>query len=194
MKTVFLDRDGVINPLVYDNEHGTLDSPINPEQFEIFKNAIEAIKLLNKNRLPVIIISNQPAIAKGKMSEKLFYEIDRKMKNILKLEKCFIDGAYYCFHHPEAVVEKYRLSCDCRKPEPGLLKRAAWEKGIDLRKSFFIGDGLADIEAGKRAETKTVLIGPEKCDSCQKLHDMKLNPNLRASNLHDAVKSIIGGI
>lgn len=193
MRAVFLDRDGVINPLIYSSDHGTMDSPLNPGQFEIFENAVEGIRLLNQNGIPAIIISNQPAIAKGKMTESLFCEIERKMKKILKKENCFIDGAYYCFHHPDAVIEKYRLSCDCRKPKPGLLKRAAREKGIDLRKSFFVGDSLSDIEAGKRAESKTVLVGDKKVVNFRKIKELNPEPDLKAPNLLGAVKAILGG-
>jgi len=191
MKAIFLDRDGVINPLVYDAEHGLIDSPLNPSQFELIPEAIEGLRLINDAAIPAFLISNQPGIAKGKMSNSLFRDIDAKMTEGLRRAGCRLDGIYYCLHHPQAVLDNYRIDCDCRKPNPGLLLKAAAEHRIDLKKSFMIGDGLNDIEAGKRLGCRTILIGGERCDRCQKIGDSDLGPDFIAVDLNEAAKLVI---
>lgn len=191
MKAIFLDRDGVINPLVYDEEFGTVDSPRNPEQLELFPQAIAGIRLINEAGLPVVVVSNQPGIAKGKLDELLFRQIETKMNNELAAAGCYLNGIYYCLHHPDAVKPRLKVACTCRKPKPGLLIRAARENGFDLKKSFVIGDGLTDVAAGKRVGCRTILIGQEKCDICRKFTEMDLRPDFLASNLYEAARIAI---
>ncbi len=97
-----MDRDGVINKMVYFPEFGTIDSPLNPAQFKLIAGASEAIKTFNRLGLKVIVVSNQPAIAKGKMSEELFEKVRLEMKLLLGKKKAHVDAEYYCFHHPHA--------------------------------------------------------------------------------------------
>lgn len=146
-RAVFLDRDGVINELVYFPEVGVIDSPLNPDQFRLLPDVAKSIRALNDLRLKVIVASNQPAIAKGKTTEELFDEIRSKMKRELQNEGAHVDAEYYCFHHPGAIIQRYRADCDCRKPKPGLLLRASHDLGLDLSRSFFVGDSLTDIKA-----------------------------------------------
>lgn len=122
---VFLDRDGVVNRMVYDAEHGTVDSPANPDQLEMLPGAAEAVRALNDLGLPVIVVSNQPGIAKGKMTLALQEAITSKLQAGLAAAGAHLDGVYYCLHHPDAALPEYRIRCDCRKPKPGLLLRAA---------------------------------------------------------------------
>lgn len=186
MKAIFLDRDGVINPLVYDAEHGIIDCPLNPDQFELYPPAIEGIRLINQAEIPAVVISNQPGIAKGKISYPLFRRIDGEMRRQLKAADCFLNDAYYCLHHPEAVNNRFKVECFCRKPKPGLIIRAAAEHGFDLSGSFFIGDGLTDVAAGKEAGCKTILIGGEKCDHCRKYKELGVKPDYIAADLREA--------
>jgi len=190
MRAVFLDRDGVINELVYHQEQGIIDSPFTVEQFKLLANVGEAIKELCEMGYILILVSNQPGIAKKHLSRETFEKIARKMQDELAKEKAFFDGEYYCFHHPEAKLEELKVNCKCRKPEPGLLLQAAEDMDIDLSQSWMIGDGLTDIEAGKRAGTRTILIGNMKCELCHRIRERNIDPDAITSNLSEATRYI----
>jgi D-glycero-D-manno-heptose 1,7-bisphosphate phosphatase len=190
-KAVFLDRDGVINELIYYPEHGIIDSPFTPEQFELFPWAGRSIKKLSKEGYKVIIVSNQPGIAKGYLSQDGFEQIREKMISELEAQGAFLDGEYYCFHHPEAKVKRLKANCKCRKPEPGLLLKAAKELGIDLSLSWMIGDGLTDIMAGKGVGCRTILLGRMKCELCSLMDELNARPDFVAKTLIEAVKLIV---
>jgi D-glycero-D-manno-heptose 1,7-bisphosphate phosphatase len=191
MKAVFLNRDGVVNELVYHREKGIIDSPFTVEQLRILHGVVEAIKNLQKEDHKVILASNQPGIAKGNLSQETFEEIRQKMKETLARGGVSIDGEYYCFHHPEAKVESLRVICECRKPKPGLLLQAAKDMDIDLSKSWMIGDGLTDVKAGKRAGCRTVLLGRIKCEFCPLMDEEDARPDFIASNLMEAAQYIL---
>jgi D-glycero-D-manno-heptose 1,7-bisphosphate phosphatase len=191
---VFLDRDGVVNRMVYDAEHGTVDSPANPDQFEMMPGTAAAIRALNELELPVVVVSNQPGIAKGKMTGALLYAITEKMRAELAAAGAQLDGIYYCLHHPDAVLPGYRLQCNCRKPKPGLLQRAAHEMGISLADSWMIGDGLTDVQAGQAAGCVTVWLGTYKCNVCQMAREKNATPDLVAADLAEAVRLIAESI
>jgi D,D-heptose 1,7-bisphosphate phosphatase len=137
---VFLDRDGVINRYAYDPEFGTFDSPARAEHFELLPGAGEAIASLNRLNLPVIVVSNQPGIAHGKFTTSQLDAINEAMRLQLARSGARIDAVYYCRHHPDGAVAAYRADCDCRKPKPGMLLRAAGERNIDLQRSFLVGE------------------------------------------------------
>lgn len=190
MKAIFLDRDGVINELIYYPEHGIIDSPFTAKQFRLLPEVTKAITKLHKLGFKVILVSNQPGIAKDYLSQQTFAEIEKKMKDELAKEEAFLDGEYYCFHHPEAKVERLKVNCDCRKPKPGLLLRAAEDMDIDLSQSWMIGDGLTDIKAGKSAGCKTILLGRMKCELCHLMDEQDARPDAIASNLLQAVQKV----
>ena len=190
-RAVFLDRDGVINELVYHQEQEVIDSPFTPRQFKLIPGVIESLKILRQNGYLTILISNQPGIAKGHMTAKNFELIKQKMNSELSKGGAALDGEYYCLHHPEAVVEKYRMQCDCRKPLPGLLFKAAREKGIDLKESWLIGDNLSDIQAGKAAGCRTILIGTMKCELCRLMSEKNVFLDKISGNLAEAVRDYI---
>ena len=189
-RAVFLDRDGVINELVYYEEHGIVDSPFTAGQFKLIPGACEAINNFHALGFKVIIASNQPGIAKGYLSEEAFEKIREKMKGELAKRGASVDGEYYCFHHPEAKVENLKANCDCRKPKPGLILKAAEEMNIDLSRSWLIGDGLTDIKAGKSAGTRTILLGRMKCELCRLIDEENASPDIIAENLLQAVAEI----
>jgi D-glycero-D-manno-heptose 1,7-bisphosphate phosphatase len=189
-KAVFLDRDGVINELVYYEEHGLLDSPATLEQLKIYPRVGETIAEFHKMGFKVIVTSNQPGIAKGHFSSHTFEKIKEKMRLELARQGARIDGEYYCLHHPEAVVESLRVNCSCRKPKPGLLFQAAKDLDIDLKQSWMIGDGLTDIQAGKEAGCKTILVAKIKCELCQMMNEMKIKPDIISSNLFESAIAI----
>ena len=187
---VLLDRDGVINELAYFPEVGVIDSPLNPAQFKLLPGVPEAIRTLNDLGFKVAVVSNQPGIAKGKMTEKLFAEIRSKMKNELEREGAHLDAEYYCFHHPDAVRQEYKVNCDCRKPKPGLFVKASSELGLDPSRSFSVGDSLVDVKAGKAAGFTTILIGSMKCDLCRLMDQEDAHPDFVVASLIKAVETI----
>jgi len=185
-KAVFLDRDGVINELIYYKEQGIIDSPFTVEQFKLFPNVEKAIKKIQKLGFKTIIVSNQPGIAKKNFTINTFEKVREKMKKDLKKMDAEIDFEYYCFHHPDGKISKYKKICKCRKPKPGMLYNAAKEHNINLSKSWMIGDGITDIQAGNLAGCKTILIGRMKCDLCKIMEYEKVKPDFIAPNLYKA--------
>lgn len=145
MRAVFLDRDGVINRMI---ENGYV---LKWEDFEFLPGVDQAISYLNTKNIPVIVISNQACVGKGLISMEGLKAINDRMLQELGSKSASILDVYVCPH-----VEKD--NCDCRKPKPGLLIRAAREHGIDLKSSIFIGDSDSDVEAGKRAGCATYLL------------------------------------
>jgi len=190
MKAVFLDRDGVINELIYYPEQGTIDSPFIPEQFRLSPGVSTAISKFHELSYKVIVVSNQPGIAKGYLTLDTFEKMKEKMKAELSQEGTYLDGEYYCLHHPEAKVVSYRENCDCRKPKPGMLLEAARKMNLNLAQSWMIGDGLTDIQAGKAAGCKTIILGRMKCELCRMMDDMSIKPDYIAKNLYEASRII----
>jgi D-glycero-D-manno-heptose 1,7-bisphosphate phosphatase len=189
-RAVFLDRDGVINEVVYFPEMGLPDSPLNPKQFKLLPGAAKAIRILNNLGLKVIVVSNQPAIAKGKMTAELFEQVRLKMKTALEKKGAHIDGEYYCFHHPQAKLAKYKVDCDCRKPKAGLIIKASRDFNLKPEQCYAIGDSLTDVEAGKAAGCETFLIGNSKCDLCKLMREKDIKPDHIVPSLLHASKVI----
>lgn len=147
---VFLDRDDtVIKDKVYLK---------NPDEIEILPGVPEAIKQLNDKGIPVIIISNQSGIARGHFDEARLAEIHGRLLSMLAGHGATIDGIYYCPHHPEGIVEAYRRVCNCRKPSPGMLYKAAGDFELDLSKCYMVGDSLIDVETIHRVGGKGIII------------------------------------
>ena len=188
-KAVFVDRDGTINEIIYYQDLGIIDSPFTAEQFKLLPGVGEAIKILNQSEFKVILVSNQPGIAKGHFSMETFGEIREKMRTELAKYGARLDAEYCCLHHPEAKIEGYRMNCECRKPKPGLLLKAAKDLNIDLSNSWMVGDGLTDIEAGKRAGCKTILIGRMKCELCRLMKE-KNTPDYIVQDLYSMIDVI----
>jgi len=189
-RAIFLDRDGVINEIVYFPELGVLDSPLNPRQFRLLPGATEAIRVFNHLGLKVVIVSNQPSIAKGKMTEEAFRKMRLKMRKELEKKGAHIDAEYYCLHHPSARVARYRVNCDCRKPKPGLLLRAAKDLELDLSRCYIIGDSLTDVKAGRAVGCRSFLVGYLKCDLCRLMEHEGVKPDLIVPSLLHGSKII----
>ena len=187
---VFLDRDGVINRYAFNADSGTIDSPANPAEFRLLHGAGEAIAEFNRLGLPVIVISNQPGIAKGKFTPQLLDAIDKEMRAQLARAGARIDAAYYCLHHPEALVADYRSDCDCRKPKPGLLLRAARDRDLDLASSFLIGDDVSDVLAGRAAGVATILFSPHRCTLCEEFLSRGAVPDVMVQTFPEAVAAV----
>jgi D-glycero-D-manno-heptose 1,7-bisphosphate phosphatase len=159
-RVLMVDRDGVLSDLVYNQEEGHIGSPIRADQLRVFPYTAPTLKRI-KDELgfKVIVISNQPGVAKRQFTYAELERMNGKIRKELDRVNCAFDGEYYCLHHPDALIAKYKVNCDCRKPKPGLILKAAKEHDIDLKKSFFIGDALIDVKAGKAAGCKTILVG-----------------------------------
>jgi D-glycero-D-manno-heptose 1,7-bisphosphate phosphatase len=185
-RAVFLDRDGVINPLLYHKDMGIVDSPFTLPQFHVFPHVPRAIRLLNDLGLVVVVVSNQPGIAKKHFSAAMLHKFDQELHASLKSARAHVDAIYYCIHHPNAIVKRLRKHCTCRKPGVGLLVQAANDFGVCLSKSYMVGDGLTDIEAGHRAGCRTIFIGRWKPEYSQFIQPPDLHPTFVARDLRGA--------
>jgi len=156
-KAVFLDRDGTINKSV-----GFLQ---NIDEFELIDGVADAIKKINTSGYLAIVATNQPVIARGEVTFEEMEEIHKKMETLLGREGAYLDAVYYCPHHPhkgyEGEIPELKIECNCRKPKPGMLLKAAKDFNIDLAESWMVGDSENDVKAGKNAGCKTALIGEE---------------------------------
>jgi D-glycero-D-manno-heptose 1,7-bisphosphate phosphatase len=156
-KAVFLDRDGIINKYV-----GFLRDV---DEFELIDGVAEAIKKINVSGYLAIIVTNQPVIARGEVSIIQLKKIHNKMETLLGKEGAYVDAIYYCPHHPHkgyvGEISEYKIECECRKPKPGMLLKAAKDFNIDLSQSWMVGDGENDIIAGFKAGCKSVLVNDE---------------------------------
>jgi histidinol-phosphate phosphatase family protein len=190
MKAVLLDRDGVINSLVYHQDSGVIDAPFKRSQFKLLPRVPEAIRLLNDLGLGVAVVSNQPGIAKGHLRRETLLAFERTMLAEVRAAGGHIDCVYYCLHHPEAKVRKLRQRCHCRKPEIGMLESAADQLNVSLAECYMIGDGIPDLQAAARAGCRSVFIGRWKCEICQFTEDPCVRPALVARDLWEAAQVI----
>ncbi len=189
-RAVFLDRDGVINQIIYHQDIGVLDTPFHPSQFKLLPGVEKALRKINRLGLKAVLVSNQPGVAKKHMSLKDFHKIDQRMREDLAKKKVKLDAVYYCLHHPQGGDKRFKKNCVCRKPKPGLLLKAAKEQKLDLSHSYMIGDSLTDIQAGKSAGCMTFLLGNHKCDLCKLMEERNTKPDFIVRDLYQAVKLI----
>jgi D-glycero-D-manno-heptose 1,7-bisphosphate phosphatase len=180
-RAVFLDRDGTIN-----EEVGYLAKP---EDLVLIDGAAEAIKLLNDAEFAVVVITNQSGVARGYFTEDDVTKVNDKMLFELNMKGAYVDGVYYCPHHPDFGDG---VDCDCRKPKAGMISKAEEELGISIDGSFVVGDHKGDIELGKNIGAKTVLVltghgGEEE----EKLKKEGITPDHTTEDLLLAVKYIL---
>jgi D-glycero-D-manno-heptose 1,7-bisphosphate phosphatase len=184
-RAVFVDRDGVLNELVYDDEEGRSSSPVSTKGLRVFPFVPDSVKKLRSMGFLVIVISNQPGVAKKQFTQAELKRMSAKIRRVLSSKGTSLDGEYYCLHHPDGLVRELTLSCECRKPKPGLLLKAAKEKDIDLHESYFVGDGLIDVEAGRRAGCKTILVGHITTFLSRMMQERKVTPDYMVHTLKD---------
>ena len=179
-QAIFLDRDGT---LIRNYHYGR-----DPEQLHLLPGVGAALRWLRWAGYRLIVISNQSGVARGYLGEEDLAILHARLKEVLAAEDVAIDAIYSCPHHPQGTLAAYAGACLCRKPEPGLLLRAAVEWGIRLADSWYIGDILADIEAGNRAGCRTVLLdlGTEPMPDCA-----IRTPTFLARNLPHAARLIL---
>ena len=177
-KAIFLDRDGTINKYV-----GFLRST---EEMELIPGVSAAVKKINESGYLAIVITNQPVIARGEVSENTLEDIHNKMETLLGFDGAYIDGLYYCPHHPDSgfknEIKALKIDCNCRKPKPGLLLRASDDYNIDLNKSFMIGDSDSDVIAGTLAGCKSIKIERNNADALLEAVDYIITHSSHFSN------------
>lgn len=166
---ILLDRDGVLNRLVVDAEHGTVDSPLHPSQVVVFPFVAAALARLARAGYDLAIVSNQPAWAKGKTTRGNLDAVHAAVLKAVEEGGGKIRGSHICLHRAED-------NCDCRKPKTGLL-RAALGRDADLDRSWMVGDGVTDVQAGAALGLQTAFLGPRKCDACKIMEERSLTPN-----------------
>jgi D-glycero-D-manno-heptose 1,7-bisphosphate phosphatase len=189
-RAIFLDRDGVINPYVPHPEFGTVDSPATAAEFSILPCVGEALARVSQLDVLVIVVSNQPGIAKRRFTVSQLDAMTHKMNGLIRAAGGRIDSVYYCRHHPEAALPLYRKDCDCRKPKPGLLHAAIRDWNIDASASYMVGDGVGDILAGQAVGSTTLFVSSRKCYVCDELSRRNARPDFLIRNLLEAVEVI----
>ena len=173
---MFLDRNGTINV-------GTADYVYKPEHLELIAGAAEAIRALNESRFKLVVVTDQSGVGLSRYYESQVRRLHGYIQAILKSVGASIDSFYCCPHHPEATVVRYTKTCSCRKPEPGMIFRAARELDIDLERSWMIGDQPRDIEAGLAAACRGILLRQDG-DAATEDSSVVIMPDLFQAAIH----------
>lgn len=184
-RAVFIDRDGTISEEVGYINHAS--------RFRLFPYSAAAIKLLNANGWLAILTTNQAGVARGYFSEDLIQTVHERMTEALGHGGARLDAIYYCAHHPSVGEPPYRFDCDCRKPKPGLLSRAAQDYDIDLSESWMVGDRHSDVQLARNAGVKSMFVmsGYGRGEWEHQRESWDVQPDLLAENLLEAVKLIV---
>ncbi|MDX6614073.1 MAG: D-glycero-D-manno-heptose 1,7-bisphosphate phosphatase [Blastocatellia bacterium] len=183
-KAVFIDRDGTISEEVGYVNH--------PTRFRLLPHSAEAIRTLNQEGWLAILVTNQAGVARGYFSEDLIHEVHERLVSELEQEGARLDGIYYCPHHPTVGEPPYRLDCDCRKPKPGLINRAAAELDIKLDESWMVGDRFGDVQLARNAGVNSafVLTGYGRGEWEHQRRAWPSQPEIVAEDLLEAVQQI----
>ena len=183
---VFLDRDGT---LIREVNHLT-----SPDQLDLLPGTASAVRLLNRNGTLAVVITNQPVVARGGISVEALAKVHARLESLLGDKGAFIDGLYFCPHHPDkgfsGEIPELKGPCFCRKPEPGLIEQACRDLNINRRNSWMIGDTTSDIEAGRRAGIRTILVRTGYAGSDAK---HLVRPDYICPDLSDAVEWVLHG-
>jgi D-glycero-D-manno-heptose 1,7-bisphosphate phosphatase len=184
-RAVFIDRDGTISEEVGYVNHVS--------RYRVFPFAAEAVRVLNDAGRLAVLVTNQAGVARGYFEEEMIGRVHGVLAEELEKGGARLDAVFYCPHHPSVGEPPYRLDCDCRKPRPGLIRRAAEELGIDLRRSWMVGDRYSDTELARNAGTRAALVltGYGRGEYEHQSHAWKHRPDLVAENLLEAVKKIV---
>ncbi len=168
---ILLDRDGVLNRVCIEPEHGTIDSPLHPNQVEILPGVPESIRRLTRAGYGLAIATNQPSAAKGKTTLSNLQNVHSRILELIQAEGGKVLSSHICYHRAED-------HCNCRKPKTGLLEAAFnTNPSYSKEKSWIVGDGVTDIEAGQQFGLKTAFLGPQKCDACKIFKERDLCPH-----------------
>jgi D-glycero-D-manno-heptose 1,7-bisphosphate phosphatase len=184
-RAVFMDRDGTISEEVGYVNHVS--------RYRVFPFAAEAVRALNNAGWLAVLVTNQAGVARGYFQEELIGEVHKVLASELERGGARLDAVYYCPHHPSVGEPPYRFDCDCRKPRPGLLLRAADEFGLDLSRCWMVGDRYSDTELARNAGARSALVltGYGRGELEHQSHEWPQRPDLIAENLLEAVKKIV---
>ncbi|HEX8709033.1 MAG TPA: HAD family hydrolase [Pyrinomonadaceae bacterium] len=184
-RAVFMDRDGTISEEVGYVNH--------PARYRVFPYSAEAVRLLNEAGWLAVLVTNQAGVARGYFTEDLIGAVHGVLREELERGGARLDALYYCAHHPSVGEPPYRFDCDCRKPKPGLIRRAAAELDLDLSQSWMIGDRYSDIELARNAGVRAafVLSGYGRGEWEYQRAAWQHHPDLVAEDLLEAVKAVI---
>lgn len=149
-RVIFLDKDGTLIPDIPYN--------VDPAQISLLPGAAEGLRALYAAGYKIIIITNQSGVARGLFTEVDLIGVEARLRDLLAEEGVPLAGFYYCPHHVAGTRPEYAIACECRKPEPGLILKAAQDYDVDLSESWMIGDILNDVQAGRRAGCRTILV------------------------------------
>ena len=180
---VFLDRDGTLV-----EEAGYLDRL---ERMVLLPYSIDAVRLLNRAGYRVVVVTNQAGVAHGHFTEEFVRGLHQHLAERFRVGGALIDAFYYCPHLPAARVEAYRSECECRKPKPGMVLRAQRDLGLDLRRSFIVGDQWSDLGLGHAAGVKTILVRTGYGPSVEALPRDGITADIVVDTLMDAVSWIL---
>ena len=192
-KALFVDRDGTLNEMVYDETHGVMDSPRRPEQVRMIRGAGAFLAGLRKAGFFISVVTNQPGVAKGTMTPPELDAVNQALARQLAEEGGRWDELRYCPHHPKggAQPNEFVRECECRKPKAGLLLDAAKANGLDLNSSWMVGDGLNDIQAGRAAGCRTLLVTRLKIEQVERFFQLdKCLPDVIVPTINDALPVI----
>lgn len=182
---VFVDRDGTLNDMVYDETHGTFDSPRRADQVRLRPGAAEFVRGVRAAGFLAVVVTNQPGLAKGTLTQADLDAVHGRLADLLGAGGAEWDALYICPHHPGV------SACECRKPKPGMLLQAARDRGIDLARSWMVGDGLVDIGAGRAAGCRTILVANLKIEQIERFLAMEHGePHLVVRDLAEALDVI----
>lgn len=184
-RAVFMDRDGTISEEVGYVNH--------PSRYRVFPFAARAVRTLNEAGWLAVLVTNQAGVARGYFREDLIGEVHKVLASELERGGARLDAVYYCPHHPTVGEPPYRFDCDCRKPRPGLLLRAAEELDLDLSRCWMVGDRYSDTELARNAGAHSafVLTGYGRGELEYQSETWPQRPDLVAENLLEAVKTIV---
>jgi D-glycero-D-manno-heptose 1,7-bisphosphate phosphatase len=186
-RAVFLDRDGVLDALVFNAERNEYEPPHSPEELTIFPGVISSLKRLQAEGYILFLISNQPDYALGKAKLSALKLVHSEFSKLMEREGVHFKRYYYCYHHPNGIVLRYSFECVCRKPKPFFLIKASRDYNIDLSASWMIGDTDKDVKSGRAAGVRTILVDYE-LSSKQRTSS---NPDYEVKDLNRAIDIII---
>ncbi|HEV2764934.1 MAG TPA: HAD family hydrolase [Pyrinomonadaceae bacterium] len=184
-RAVFIDRDGTISEEVGYVNH--------PTRYRVFPYAAQAVRLLNERGWLAVLVTNQAGVARGYFAEEMVGVVHNLLASELERGGARLDAVYYCPHHPSVGEPPYRIDCDCRKPRPGLVRRAAEELGVDLARSWMVGDRYGDIELARNAGLRScfVLSGYGRGEWEYQRAAWRHQPDMVAEDLLDAARRIV---
>jgi D-glycero-D-manno-heptose 1,7-bisphosphate phosphatase len=180
-KAVFIDKDGTLIPDVPYN--------VDPSLITLNEGVLEGLQLLAAQRYLLIMISNQAGVAYGYFKEDALEGVKQKISELLSLADITLNGHYFCPHHSKGSVQQYSFDCNCRKPKPGMILQAAQDLNIDLSSSFMIGDILNDVEAGKAAGCRSILL--DNGGETEWIMNEQRTPDVVVKNFKEAAEWIL---